>query len=183
MDEEFIEYICTAPCLALVGSGPSAECDLPTWRRLADQILERLNKLSFDEKLLDPIEAAFGQENYPLMFDRISRLPGGKAFLERNCAELLRTTDAVGTVYNEIVRLPFRAFFTTNFDDFLSKHLERGNVAPICLKNSPGDLAKFDVDTLTGYVVKLHGDFDGNCSLVLTESQYEAICFSPEFNI
>src|SRR5579862_5168807 len=100
MDEEFIEYICTAPCLALVGSGPSAECGLPTWRGLADQILERLNKLSFEQNTLDPIETAFGQENYPLMFERILRLPRGKEFLERNCAELLRTTADVGTVYN-----------------------------------------------------------------------------------
>ncbi len=107
MEEELIEYLCTAPCLALVGSGPSAECNLPTWRGLAEEILERLNKLPLEDKYFDPIVLAFGQEDYPLMFERISHLPRGKEFLEQNCAELLRTSEVAGTVYNEMVRLPF----------------------------------------------------------------------------
>ncbi len=30
-------------------------------------------------------------------------------------------------------------------------------------------------------MVKLHGDFDGNCFLVLTESQYDDVCYKSDF--
>ncbi len=116
------------------------------------------------------------------MFERVVECgPLGKEFLYQNCQELLKTPDTYGAIYDALVHLPIRAYFTTNFDDLLSRHLERAHVAPIALRNTPDDLAKVDVDTLTGYVIKLHGDFEANSSLVLTETQYDAVCFDPRF--
>ena len=179
MEEELLEYLCTAPCLALVGSGPSAECGLPTWRSLAEQILKQVSALSLPDKETDPIEQAFGRDNYPLVFERIARSKAkglGRDFLYRACKELLSSPRANGRTYEAIVHLPFRAYFTTNLDDLLAAYLERAKTAPIRLKNTPDDLAKVDVDELSGYVIKLHGDFEGNAHLVLTESQYDDVC-------
>ena len=184
MEGELLEYICAGPCLALVGSGPSAECSLPTWRILAEQILDRVSALSLPDKDTEPIELAFGQDNYPLMFDRIARSEAtglGENFLYSSCKEILSSPCTNGQIYKAIVRLPFRAYFTTNFDDLLANYLERATTAPIRLKNTPDDLAKVDVDALSGYVIKLHGDFEANSHLVLTESQYDAVCFDPRF--
>jgi len=182
MEEELIEYLCTAPCLALVGSGPSADCGLPTWRTLAEQILERIQARSLPDKQTEAIETAFAQGTYPLMFERVAKCkPLGDDFLYKNCIDLLTPSDTIGEIYDALVRMPIRAYFTTNFDDLLSRHLERAGLAPIPLKNTPADLAKVDVDTLSGYVIKLHGDFAGDSSLVLTEAQYDAVCFDPQF--
>ena len=52
----------------------------------------------------------------------------------------------------------------------------------IQLGNSAADLAKVDVDALRGYVIKLHGDFTGGSSIVLTETQYDAVNFDPKFH-
>ncbi|MGH9447781.1 MAG: SIR2 family protein, partial [Terriglobia bacterium] len=160
MIEELVEYLGGAPCIALVGSGPSAECGLPTWRKLAEEILDRITALTLSDEETRPIEEAHAHADYPLMFERVARAKRlGESFLYDTCRELLKTPDKRGKAYNALVRLPFLAYFTTNFDDLLSKHLELANVAPIPLKNTSADLAKADLDALQGHVIKLHGDF------------------------
>jgi len=89
MEEELVEYLCTAPCLALVGSGPSAECGLPTWKQLAEQILQRIDAQSLPGNLTEAIETAFAQGNYPLMFERVEKCtlkwtPLSRPFFTRN---------------------------------------------------------------------------------------------------
>jgi hypothetical protein len=72
-------------------------------------------------------------------------------------------------VHNQIVDLGFKFIYTTNFDRNIERAFELRSIKYAKIVNAK-DIALADSD-LT-HIVKFHGDFDDDNSIVLTESDY-----------
>ena len=114
LEEEVIEYLGTAPCLAFVGAGLSAECGLPTWKGLAERLstspihvgsLMRRWKGSNAHS-----RATISRKMFRAEIVKCRSL--GEAFLYDNCREPSKSSDKLGSGYTALVRLPFQAYFT-----------------------------------------------------------------------
>ncbi len=117
------------------------------------------------------IERHYQLSEYQDLFDEVA-LSYGTEFLHGACIPLLRDPGGKGELYTGILELDFLSYFTTNYDDLLSRHLEeRGSAAKVYL-NSQADIEAVDID-VTPALVKLHGDFSNPNSVVLTKSDYQ----------
>lgn len=166
--EELINYINSGNCFALIGAGPSCEVGLPNWKQLAEGIINDLKEdnleiTSFMHEYID-------KNDYAKFFNEVWNTHGQYWLLNKI---KLRTVDnnLNGKIYNLISNFPFRSYFTTNYDDVLSRHLNNSNKIHKVLSNTKNDLERFDPDTLI-YIIKLHGTLDKPETLILTEDQY-----------
>lgn len=166
---ELILQLSTGRCIAWVGSGPSCEMGLPNWQQLANKVLEECRKRQRGN--FSRIEEYYQLGQYREMFERVER-NYGRAFLLETCEGELSDPGGDGQIYNLLAKLNFLAYFTTNFDDILHRHLENNYKAVQVFGNSNDDLLAVDIDT-TPSLVKLHGRFSEPESLILTRDDYQ----------
>ena len=165
---DLVLYLSTGRCIAWIGSGPSIEAGLPSWRMLANRVLESCRR---DRRRgFETIETLYRERKYPEMFDEVER-HYTRQYLIDNCFHELQDTGNNTAVYQSLARINFLAYFTTNYDDILLRHIEEAGTAIGKYTNSPDDLSAVDLD-LIPTLVKLHGDFSQPHNLVLTRSDY-----------
>src|SRR5690606_27048665 len=80
-----------------------------------------------------------------------------------------RQAVAESAIYRSIVELEFPVIYTTNYDRYLEWALEAHGKKFVKIINV-ADLVSAPSDAVQ--VVKFHGDFDDDESIVLTESSY-----------
>jgi len=163
-------YLSGGPCIAWVGAGPSVEMGSKSWNLLARSMLEEARKSR--KGGFSKLEEYYATKRYPQFFGEIQRQYGDK-YLFQQVRQLLKETKEEGDLYKAIARLPFKAYFTTNFDDLLCKHLSKGKKAWKTYQNDKESLASVEVNTIPS-IVKLHGDLQEGLedTLVLTDDQY-----------
>ena len=161
-------YLSSGRVLAWVGAGPSVELGLPTWRELANAVLEECRRRR--NRRFNRIETLYREGKYLEQFDEVS-LAYGKEFLHAICEENVRDPGRIGEAYRELSRLDFLSYFTTNYDNILYRHLDQAGKIVRVFRNSREELEAVDVDT-TPSLVKLHGDFVDSESVILTKSDY-----------
>ena len=167
-------YISTGRCIVWIGSGPSIEMGLPGWRRLANEVLEACRKKQ--RHGFKAIEAFYREGKYPEMFDEVE-LTYGRPFLLDTCNGLLHEPSGEGLSYKVLANLDFLAYFTTNYDNLLLRHIEQAGKAFTKYLNCPEDLSAVDVD-VTPALVKLHGDLTSSDNMVLTRGDYRRLYVS-----
>ncbi len=168
----------TGRCIAWIGSGPSIEAGLPSWKKLANEVLEACRR---DQRRgFNAIEAFYREEKYPEMFDQVER-SYGRPFLVAKCSSLVRDIGVTTPAYEALANLGFMSYFTTNYDDVLSRHIKQAGKAFKKYLNSPDDLSVIDVDT-TPVLWKLHGELSDPDSAVLTRGDYQRWYRSGEGN-
>ena len=165
---DLVLHLSTGRCIAWIGSGPSIELGLPGWRKLANEVLEACRRQQ--RRGFQPIEALYRESKYTEMFDEVERFYG-REFLVDKCRGLLQDPGGISTSYEMLVNLDFLAYFTTNYDDLLIRHLDQAGKAFTKYLNSPDDLSAVDVD-ITPALVKLHGDLSDPDNAVLTRGDY-----------
>ena len=171
-------HLSTGRCIAWVGSGPSIEMGLPSWRGLANDILETCRKEQ--RRGFQAIEALYRDSKYPEMLDQVE-MSYGRTFLNEHCQKLLQDPGGMSSAYETLASLGFLAYFTTNYDDVLFRHINQAGRSLIKYLNSADDLAAVDVD-VTPALIKLHGDFSDPTSTILTRSDYRRWYRSGEGN-
>ena len=165
---DLVLYLSTGRCIAWIGSGPSIEAGLPNWRMLANRVLELCRR---DRRRgFETIETLYRERKYPEMFDEVER-HYTRQFLTDACLNELQDPGKDTAVYKTLAQINFLAYFTTNYDDLLLRHIEQTGTAISKYNNSPDDLAAVDLD-LFPTLVKLHGDFSEPNNLVLTRGDY-----------
>ncbi|MBN7763371.1 SIR2 family protein [Nitratireductor aquibiodomus] len=150
--------------ILFVGSGLSKPLGLPSWEELIKHMAE---ELGFDPDILVGPSADYLQvaEFYKLRKGSIGDL---RSWMDRNWSvrdEQLRESK----VHKQIVDLEFPLIYTTNYDNNLERSFELHgkDVAKIA---SVVDIAEAQADR--PHVVKFHGDFSDDNSLVITEADY-----------
>lgn len=175
--DRVLEYINTGETLAFIGAGVSRELGIPTWPELAAELVSRLP--AGLGKRREEADRLNEKGRYAELCGWIARNVN-EDFLYSNCKEILHDSGASGKISDFIARFPFKAVFTTNFDDSLHRHFQAAGRAVSTYLNTPEDLASVDIDSLT-CLVKLHSDLDHRDTLVLTDSQYSRVRTAGEF--
>ena len=168
---DVVLFLSSGRTLAWIGSGPSSEMGLPTWRLLAAAVLEECRKGK--KRNFSTIEDHYRSQRYQQLFDEVA-ITYGKEFLQAVCSPLVEDPGGNGQLYKTIAELDFLSYFTTNYDDLLRRHLEENGKAVVVYLNSQADIEAVDID-VTPSVVKLHGDFSVPETIVLTKLDYQQL--------
>jgi len=150
--------------LLFVGSGVSVGLGLPSWKNLIQHMMR--------ETGLDPGSLAGGGANYLALAEYFRIRHGSigplRSWMDRTFSapeESIRSSE----VFERIVALDFPIIYTTNFDRNLEEAYRLREKSYAKIANAK-DLARMPESHTQ--IVKFHGDFDDDRSLVITETAY-----------
>lgn len=149
--------------ILFIGAGVSMNLGLPSWKALIDKIAEELD--------YDPdIYQTFGNnealaEYYKLKKGSIGSL---RSWMDRSW-HIDSIDISTSKIHEHIAKAKFPIIYTTNYDRWIEKSLDHYEI-PYTKIISVSDLTK--VDNKSTQVIKFHGDFDDDSSIVLGETSY-----------
>jgi hypothetical protein len=162
LDDLLIEAIRNKNVILFVGAGVSANLGLPNWKNL---ISHMATKLGYDPEVYNSLGDNLSLAEYYIRERSIGEL---RSWMDRewhNQAIQIEKSD----IHRLIVQLDFPIIYTTNYDRWLERAFEHYNKKSLTIKNV-GDLR--NIQEGVTQIVKFHGDFDDDSSIVLTESSY-----------
>jgi len=149
--------------ILFVGAGVSTNLGLPSWSKLIDEIG---TQLGFDPRVFK----VYGNhlslaEYYCLQRGGIGKL---RSWMDVEWHDKDKKIEN-SPIHELIAKACFRKIYTTNFDRWIEKACEHYDV-PFHKIVNVNDIASNKKDLME--IVKFHGDFDDDETLVLTESNY-----------
>ncbi len=164
MNEDLLKAVRGRHAILFAGAGVSMAVGLPSWRTLIEHMAEELG--------LDPKISSDPDTNYFTLAEYYRLKEGSigplRSWMDRHWSipeERLRTS----RVHELIVALDFPIIYTTNFDRNLEVAFELRQKEFVKIVNAK-DVARIQ-DGVT-QIIKLHGDFDDDASIVLAETDY-----------
>jgi hypothetical protein len=150
--------------ILFAGAGLSMSVGLPSWRQLVDHMCAELD--------LDPSSPPAGEISYQTLAEYYRLQKGSigplRSWMDRNWSV---SEDQVrdSKVHELVVSLDFPIIYTTNFDANLEVAYRLAGLDYVKIA-SARDIAKARDDVTQ--IVKFHGDFEEDASLVIAETDY-----------
>ncbi len=149
--------------ILFIGAGVSMNLKLPSWNDLINHIAKELD---FDSEVFsgfgDYLELA---EYYEINKSSIGPL---RSWMDTNWHDSsIKIEDSI--IHKKIVDLDVPIIYTTNYDRWIEKAYQFYN-KPFKKISNVSDLVGIKRDETQ--IIKFHGDFDDDNSIVLTESSY-----------
>jgi hypothetical protein len=150
--------------ILFVGAGASMAVGLPSWQALVDHLLKEVD---LDAGVIEGMN-----DGYQMLAEFYRLKQGGlgalRSWLDRNW-KVASDRVAESKLHKLIVELDFPAIYTTNYDRNLETAFEVHDKPYAKIAN-----AKQIADAADGVtqIIKYHGDFDDDSSLVLTETDF-----------
>lgn len=175
MNAELLHAYRSKKLILFAGAGVSANLGLPSWSKLIDQVA---NDLGYDPKVFSSYGTALALAEY------YKRKKGSLGSL-RSWMDVEWHKPGTDVSKSEIHRLiaqgNFSRIYTTNYDRWLEMAHKHYKV-PFKKIASVGDLVTATDEHRQ--IVKFHGDFDDDASIVLDEtSYYERLNFDSPLDI
>jgi hypothetical protein len=175
MIEPLIQAIRTRQTILFVGAGVSRSLGLPSWGEL---ITEMAKQLDFDPMVFE------GYGTYPELAEyyQLKKTSFGplRSEMDRLWHKDEQKVDS-SKIHQAIINLCCPTIYTTNFDRWLEIAFDRRPKHAVKIANV-GDFTK--IRDGIPQIIKLHGDFDDDASLVLTETSYfERFAFESPLDI
>ncbi|MCK1741192.1 SIR2 family protein [Bradyrhizobium sp. 139] len=162
--KELVAAVRQRSAVLFVGAGPSISVGLPSWQSLIDHLTKELS--------LDPSDLASSPashyslaEYYRIVHGSIGPL---RSWMDRNW-KVSEDRVCRSKMHELIVSLDFPIIYTTNFDRNIEAAFAAHGRDFIKVANAR-DIAK--IRERVTQIVKFHGDFDDDDSLVVTETDY-----------
>lgn len=148
--------------ILFVGAGVSQNLGLPSFGELIDHLAE---ELGYDPEIF----GIFGDylslaEHYKIQKGTVGPL---RSWMDREWHKGIDISTS--RIHELIVQLKCSIIYTTNYDRWLEIAHEHYHI-PYCKVVNEGNMASIRHSAVQ--IVKLHGDFDDDDSIVLTESSY-----------
>jgi SIR2-like domain len=162
--------------ILFVGAGISMAVDLPSWQSLIDHLLDDLD---LERGVIEGMHGGYQMlaEYYRLKRGGIGPL---RSWLDRNW-RVDPEKIAASQLHRLIVELEFPTIYTTNYDRNLETAFEVLGKSYAKISNAK-DLATAPADVTR--IIKFHGDFDDDASLVLTETDfYDRLAFDSPLDV
>lgn len=161
--DQLVQAYRSRTLLLFVGAGISMPLGLPSWRQLIDHMAAELG--------YDPdIYRTFGNDLALAEYYRIRKRQIGplRSWMDREWHS--SSIDiSKSRVHELIAKLDFDLIYTTNYDRWLERAFDHHG-KPYLKIAGVSDLSSIDKDRTQ--IVKFHGDFDDDNSIVLDESSY-----------
>ncbi len=188
---ELIESIKKGECILFVGSGISSivkrknKKPLPTWKNFLLELLsyaKQKNVIFWNGS--DEIEDIINKGNYLLAAQELQECLTLGEFSD--FLNLLFLDEGVkpSKTHKELIKIPFRAILTTNYDNLLEGAYSIENEGKMCIKFIQEDLNKISspLRNKKFFLFKIHGDSARPDSIVLGSRSYNHLLFrSPEY--
>ncbi|HYF53137.1 MAG TPA: SIR2 family protein [Salinarimonas sp.] len=162
MFDDLVRAVREREAILFAGAGVSMTVGLPSWRTLIEHMA---GELGLDPEIAPDLNYFTLAEYYRLKLGSIGPL---RSWMDRNWSipdEALRKS----RVHDLIVRLDFPIIYTTNFDRNLETAFALRDKDFVKIVNAK-DVAR--VRPGATQIVKLHGDFDDDASIVIAETDY-----------
>jgi hypothetical protein len=162
--EELAHSIKQRRAILFVGAGVSMSVGLPSWQMLVEHMAETLG-IDHDMVREPNLTYQMLAEYYRLKQGSIGPL---RSWMDRNWSVSRERVEA-SRLHQLIVSLDFPIIYTTNYDRNLEVAFEIHQRAFVKVANAK-DVARASQDVTQ--IIKYHGDFDDDESLVLAETDY-----------
>jgi len=174
--QQLAQAIIDRRAILFVGAGVSMSVGLPSWQKLIEHLVE---ELGLDKNIIAEANVTYQMlaEFYRLKQGSIGPL---RSWMDRNWSVSREKVEA-SEIHKLIVALDFPIIYTTNYDRNLEAAFEiRGR--PYVKVANAKDIAKSS-DAAT-QIIKYHGDFDDDSSLILAETDYfERLSFDSPLDV
>jgi len=175
--QSLIDALRNGDAILFVGAGVSMNVGLPSWGKLVDEIAARVGyDPDIFKQLGDHLTLA---EYYVLLHNSLGKLRSWMD-TEWHSADQRKKVES-SEIHKMLVTLPFSIIYTTNYDRYLEWACDAHSRRYTKITNV-GDLVH--VDDQKVQIIKFHGDFDDDQSIVLSESSYfERLSFESPLDI
>ena len=172
---ELIEAAKNRNLLLFVGAGVSMSLGLPSWTQLMSEVA---NDLGYDKDVFN----SFGDNLVLAEYYKIKKNSIGPLRSKMDVSWHRPDIDiSKSEIHELIVKLAPSLIYTTNYDRWIERAFDVYKKEYVKIANV-ADISKVK-DQVT-QIIKLHGDFDDDNSIVLTESSYfERLSFESPLDI
>lgn len=157
--QALVEELALRSCVLFVGAGLSIGAGLPGWAELLEKLDQRLHTR------LGPVRGDFLDyaEKIDLNVGRVRKVEALREILRAPGIE-------PSPVHRALLSLPFRAIFTTNYDDLIERTLEQAGRRYDSIRYDE-EVGVIDEHEAVP-VIKFHGDLEDPPGVVLTRRDY-----------
>ena len=117
-DRDLVRVIYSGKCMALVGTGPSCELNLPNWKKLTNECLMKFEK-NINSKTINECKSLIEEYKFPEVFTKLESVIGIDELLNYIEEKTNFKLTKEGHTYNILSEWPFVTYLTTNYDDLL----------------------------------------------------------------
>jgi hypothetical protein len=161
--KELSDAIKARNVILFVGGGVSMNLGLPSWEELIEKLAE---DLGYDKDLYKTLGDPLVLAEYYKLTKGIGPL---RSWMDRKWHNLEQVDITKSAIHRLIVELDFPIIYTTNYDRWIEFAFDAYSKEYVKIADV-SDIK--DIKEGKTQIIKFHGDFDNDSSIVLTESSY-----------
>jgi hypothetical protein len=176
---ELARVVASGEAILLAGAGSSISAGYPSWDALLQRLCYRCRELGASSSARAPSDEVAKLRYAQELREEITRIAGPDAY-HRVITHAFSAPPIITSFHRDLVRLPFRAFLTTNYDEVLEEAFEAvGSGRPKAVAIWNGDqmdvspaIRAIAVGGPIEYVIHLHGVYRFAASVILCADDY-----------